>query len=190
MLASFSNIPFSFLLPLFFLYALTGRIKLTRLLLYMKIAIALTFTAHGLYAVGVYPPSRCVYRYVYHYAWCKRNNSPATIAPCRCARFYCFRLPVYSPDWRNMPLVCCVVGRPDCTCKDVGEFFYPDFRWKACIRTCTRLLSGCPTCWFPWLCFYFAEGKGHRAWSIGHQIPSSHFSCTNPWESDFPNPTF
>ncbi len=44
-----------FLLPLFFLYALTGRIKMHRLLLSMKIAIALTFTAHGLYAIGVYP---------------------------------------------------------------------------------------------------------------------------------------
>ncbi len=44
-----------FLLPLFFLYAVTGRVKLTRLLLYMKVAVALTFTAHGLYAIGVYP---------------------------------------------------------------------------------------------------------------------------------------
>ncbi len=44
-----------FLLPLIFLYAVTGQIKLVRLLLYMKIAIALTFTAHGLYAIGVYP---------------------------------------------------------------------------------------------------------------------------------------
>ncbi len=44
-----------FLLPLFFLYALTGRIQLHRLLLYMKIAVALTFTAHGLYAIGFYP---------------------------------------------------------------------------------------------------------------------------------------
>jgi hypothetical protein len=44
-----------FLLPLFFLYTATGRIRLTRLLLYMKIAIALTFTAHGLYALGIYP---------------------------------------------------------------------------------------------------------------------------------------
>ncbi len=44
-----------FLLPLFFLFAVTGRIKLSGLLLYMKIAIALTFSAHGLYAIGVYP---------------------------------------------------------------------------------------------------------------------------------------
>ncbi len=44
-----------FLLPLFFLYAVTGRVKLSRLLLVMKIAVALTFTAHGLYAIGVYP---------------------------------------------------------------------------------------------------------------------------------------
>jgi hypothetical protein len=44
-----------FLLPLFFLFALTERMKLPGLLLSMKIAIALTFTAHGLYAVGVYP---------------------------------------------------------------------------------------------------------------------------------------
>jgi hypothetical protein len=54
-IGQFFEYTIQFLLPLFFLYALTGRINLFRLLLSMKIAIALTFTAHGLYAVGVYP---------------------------------------------------------------------------------------------------------------------------------------
>jgi hypothetical protein len=44
-----------FFLPLFFYYNLTGKISPARLLLFLKIAIALTFTAHGLYAVGYYP---------------------------------------------------------------------------------------------------------------------------------------
>lgn len=44
-----------FLLPLFFCYGLTQRFKPAKLLLMMKIAIALTFTAHGLYAIGYYP---------------------------------------------------------------------------------------------------------------------------------------
>ena len=44
-----------FMLPLFFCYGLTLRIKPAKLLLLMKIAIALTFTAHGLYAIGYYP---------------------------------------------------------------------------------------------------------------------------------------
>jgi hypothetical protein len=43
------------LLPLFFIYMLSQRIKPGRLLLFMKIAIALTFSAHGLYATGFYP---------------------------------------------------------------------------------------------------------------------------------------
>ncbi len=44
-----------FMLPLLFLYTLTQQINLSRLLLVMKICIALTFTAHGLYAAGFYP---------------------------------------------------------------------------------------------------------------------------------------
>ncbi|QIA06479.1 hypothetical protein [Draconibacterium halophilum] len=44
-----------FLLPLFFCYGLSNRIKKKKLLLLMKIAIAFTFTAHGLYAIGYYP---------------------------------------------------------------------------------------------------------------------------------------
>jgi hypothetical protein len=44
-----------FMLPLFFCYGLSQRIELKKLLLMMKIAIALTFTAHGLYAIGYYP---------------------------------------------------------------------------------------------------------------------------------------
>jgi hypothetical protein len=44
-----------FLLPLFFCYGVSRRIEFKKLLLLMKIAIALTFTAHGLYAIGYYP---------------------------------------------------------------------------------------------------------------------------------------
>ncbi len=44
-----------FLLPLFFCFGLSHRIEKKKLLLYMKIAIAFTFTAHGLYAIGYYP---------------------------------------------------------------------------------------------------------------------------------------
>lgn len=44
-----------FTLPLLFCYALTQRINPARLLLGMKIVIALTFSAHGLYATGFYP---------------------------------------------------------------------------------------------------------------------------------------
>lgn len=44
-----------FLLPLFFCYGLLQGVELKKLLLMMKIAIAFTFTAHGLYAIGYYP---------------------------------------------------------------------------------------------------------------------------------------
>jgi hypothetical protein len=44
-----------FTLPLLFWYSLTQRVKPGRLLLFMKIAIALTFSAHGFYAAGFYP---------------------------------------------------------------------------------------------------------------------------------------
>lgn len=44
-----------FLLPLFFCYGLSQRIEPKKWLLFMKIAIAFTFTAHGLYAIGYYP---------------------------------------------------------------------------------------------------------------------------------------
>lgn len=44
-----------FTLPLLFWYMLTQRISPARLLLGMKIVIALTFSAHGLYAAGFYP---------------------------------------------------------------------------------------------------------------------------------------
>ncbi len=44
-----------FLLPLFFCYGLSNRIEKKKLLLLMKIAIAFTFSAHGLYAIGFYP---------------------------------------------------------------------------------------------------------------------------------------
>jgi hypothetical protein len=44
-----------FLLPLFFYYNMAGKISEARLFLFLKIVIALTFTAHGLYAIGYYP---------------------------------------------------------------------------------------------------------------------------------------
>lgn len=42
-------------LPLFFYYHLTEKIKPAKLVLFLKITIALTFAAHGLYAIGFYP---------------------------------------------------------------------------------------------------------------------------------------
>ncbi|MEX0988603.1 MAG: hypothetical protein WD052_14080 [Bacteroidales bacterium] len=44
-----------FLLPLFFIYSIAHKADLSKLNLVLKIAIALTFTAHGLYATGIYP---------------------------------------------------------------------------------------------------------------------------------------
>lgn len=44
-----------FLLPVIFIYAVNGKIELSKLLLILKISIALTFSAHGLYAIGFYP---------------------------------------------------------------------------------------------------------------------------------------
>lgn len=44
-----------FLLPVLFIYSIKGRIQLPKLNLLLKIAIALTFSAHGLYAIGFYP---------------------------------------------------------------------------------------------------------------------------------------
>jgi hypothetical protein len=44
-----------FSLPLVFCYTLTRQMNRARLLLVLKIAIALTFSAHGLYAIGFYP---------------------------------------------------------------------------------------------------------------------------------------
>jgi len=54
-LGQFFEYAIQFMLPLFFCYGLTQRIELKKLLLVMKIAIAFTFTAHGLYAIGYYP---------------------------------------------------------------------------------------------------------------------------------------
>lgn len=42
-------------LPLFFYYHLTEKITPEKLVLFLKITIALTFSAHGLYAIGFYP---------------------------------------------------------------------------------------------------------------------------------------
>lgn len=54
-IGQFFEYAIQFLLPLFFFYALSQQIELKKLLLPMKIAIAFTFTAHGLYAIGYYP---------------------------------------------------------------------------------------------------------------------------------------
>jgi len=44
-----------FLAPVFFILLLRERMPTKRLVFFMKVAIALTFTCHGLYAVGFYP---------------------------------------------------------------------------------------------------------------------------------------
>lgn len=44
-----------FLLPVLFIYFLQDRITLSKLNLLLKISIALTFSAHGMYAIGIYP---------------------------------------------------------------------------------------------------------------------------------------
>jgi len=43
------------LLPVLFIYRTTGRIEPSKLTLFLKVATALTFSAHGLYAIGFYP---------------------------------------------------------------------------------------------------------------------------------------
>ncbi len=54
-LGQFFEYAIQFSLPLFFYLALTEKINILKLRLYLKIAIALTFSAHGLYALGYYP---------------------------------------------------------------------------------------------------------------------------------------
>lgn len=54
-LGQFLEYSIQFMLPLFFYYHLSQKIKNNRLVLYFKIAIAFTFSAHGLYAIGFYP---------------------------------------------------------------------------------------------------------------------------------------
>ncbi len=44
-----------FLLPVLFIYSVRKRIEPPKLNLFLKIATALTFSAHGLYAIGFYP---------------------------------------------------------------------------------------------------------------------------------------
>ena len=43
------------LLPLIFIYSIQRKIALSKLVLVLKLSIALTFSAHGLYAIGFYP---------------------------------------------------------------------------------------------------------------------------------------
>lgn len=54
-LGQFFEYVLQFSLPLFFYLALTEKINVLKLKLYLKIPIALTFLAHGLYALGYYP---------------------------------------------------------------------------------------------------------------------------------------
>ena len=54
-IGQFLEYAIQFMLPLFFLYSATEKVNHNKLLIYLKIAIALTFSAHGLYAIGFYP---------------------------------------------------------------------------------------------------------------------------------------
>lgn len=54
-IGQFLEYAIQFMLPLFFYFHLTKKIKAERLVLFLKITIALTFSAHGLYAIGYYP---------------------------------------------------------------------------------------------------------------------------------------
>ena len=54
-IGQFFEYAIQFSLPLLFCYSLTRRIQPSKLLLYLKITIAFTFSAHGLYAIGYYP---------------------------------------------------------------------------------------------------------------------------------------
>ena len=53
--AQFFEYAIQFLTPVFFSLALFNTITRARLLFYMKVAVALTFVSHGLYAFGYYP---------------------------------------------------------------------------------------------------------------------------------------
>jgi len=54
-IGQFLEYAIQFLLPVVFLYSIKGRLEIPKLPLLLKIAIALTFSAHGLYAIGFYP---------------------------------------------------------------------------------------------------------------------------------------
>ncbi|MEX0981083.1 MAG: hypothetical protein WD577_06195 [Bacteroidales bacterium] len=54
-LGQFFEYTIQFLLPVVFIYVVNGKIQRSRIELFLKIAIALTFSSHGLYAIGVYP---------------------------------------------------------------------------------------------------------------------------------------
>lgn len=54
-LGQFFEYAIQILLPLFFIVVMLQKVKLPNLLLFIKVSIALTFSAHGLYAVGYYP---------------------------------------------------------------------------------------------------------------------------------------
>lgn len=62
-----------FMLPLFFIFALTRTAALSKLNLAMKIAIALTFTSHGLYAFGAYPQPGVFVDMVIHIFHCSES---------------------------------------------------------------------------------------------------------------------
>lgn len=54
-LGQFFEYAIQILLPVLFIYTATGRIERSRLNIFLKASIALTFSAHGLYAIGFYP---------------------------------------------------------------------------------------------------------------------------------------
>ena len=54
-IGQFFEYTIQFLLPVTFMYVVNGKIQRVRIELVLKIAIALTFSSHGLYAIGVYP---------------------------------------------------------------------------------------------------------------------------------------
>lgn len=62
-----------FLLPLFFILAATRKAELPKLSPGLKIAIALTFTSHGLYAIGAYPQPGVFVDMVIHIFHCSES---------------------------------------------------------------------------------------------------------------------
>lgn len=72
-IGQFFEYSIQFLLPLIFIFALTRSIALSKLSLAMKIAIALTFTSHGLYAFGAYPQPGVFVDMVIHIFHCSES---------------------------------------------------------------------------------------------------------------------
>lgn len=54
-IGQFFEYAIQFMLPVVFIYVVAGKIQRSGIELILKIAIALTFSSHGLYAIGIYP---------------------------------------------------------------------------------------------------------------------------------------